>query len=324
MNKDLVSIIIPIYNTEHYIGDTVDSCIRQTYKNIEIILVDDGSTDNSARICDNIASLYENVIVFHKKNGGLSDARNYGVQHCNGKFVTFLDSDDLIDSKFIHRLLQLKKTDNYDIAIAKLFRFKELEKIKYTYGNTHNIYESKSAMLEFLYQRNITPTACAAIYDRQILLDNPFKKGQRFEDNDFLFRVLCKINSIIVDNSYLYAYRCRVNSITTGKFSEQDFDIVDIGKDILNKTAVMDNDIQRAACVYQCTNCIRLITTAEIDYMDDERYKYCETYLRENAWNVLKDRNARISLKIGVLLFILRIPSEILKLMRNCSRVKFN
>ena len=93
----LISVIIPVYNVEDYLHYAIESLEKQTYKNFEIILVNDGSTDDSGKLCDEYSEKYSNVRVFHKENGGLSDARNFGLQYANGRYVAFVDSDDYIE-----------------------------------------------------------------------------------------------------------------------------------------------------------------------------------------------------------------------------------
>ena len=106
MNKKLVSIVVPVYNVEEYLRECIDSICTQTYENIEIILVDDGSTDTSPEICDTYQKIDSRIRAFHKNNGGLSDARNYGLNVATGEYIAFVDSDDYIDESFVKKLLQ--------------------------------------------------------------------------------------------------------------------------------------------------------------------------------------------------------------------------
>ena len=117
-SNKLVSIIVPVYNVADYLERCVESLVLQTYTNLEIILVDDGSTDKSGEICEELARSDERIHVFHKKNGGLSDARNYGIEHCSGEFITFVDSDDRIDLKACENLLNTALLENSDIVVG--------------------------------------------------------------------------------------------------------------------------------------------------------------------------------------------------------------
>lgn len=118
--EELISVIVPVYNVEKYVEKCVESIINQTYKNIEIILVDDGSTDNSGKIIDNISLKDNRIKVIHKENGGLSDARNAGLDICNGKYIGFVDSDDSIHKKMYEILYKNIKEYSANISICRI------------------------------------------------------------------------------------------------------------------------------------------------------------------------------------------------------------
>ena len=122
--NDLVSVIVPIYKVEEYLRECVDSIINQTYKNLEIILVDDGSPDKCGEICDEYARNDSRITVYHKENGGLSDARNYGIDRCNGEYITFVDSDDVLKSNFVETLMGLIEEYDADVAVSGVKNFR--------------------------------------------------------------------------------------------------------------------------------------------------------------------------------------------------------
>ena len=122
--NELVSVIVPVYKVEDYLRECIDSIINQTYKNLEIILVDDGSPDNCGEICEEYARNDSRITVYHKENGGLSDARNYGIARANGEFMTFVDSDDVIKANFVETLMGLIHKYDADIATAPFVRFR--------------------------------------------------------------------------------------------------------------------------------------------------------------------------------------------------------
>ena len=128
LDKPLISVIIPIYNVENYLAKCVNSVIDQNYKNLEIILVNDGSPDNCGSICDEYAQKDNRIVVIHKKNGGLSDARNAGLKISTGDFITFVDSDDYVNKDFISTLVSLIQDFEADIAISPFIHFKDDEK----------------------------------------------------------------------------------------------------------------------------------------------------------------------------------------------------
>ena len=120
--KSLISVIVPVYNVEKYLKKCIDSIRAQTYSNIEIILIDDGSTDTSGSICDEYANNFENIKVFHKKNGGLMSAWKYGFEHALGEYIGFVDSDDWIEAEMYDKLLSALKSTKSDIAVAGLIK----------------------------------------------------------------------------------------------------------------------------------------------------------------------------------------------------------
>ena len=118
--KERISVVVPVYNVEQYLEKCVNSIINQTYKNLEIILVDDGATDKSGKLCDELAKLDNRIMAYHKKNGGLSDARNYGVERATGDYIGFVDGDDYIDAEMYEKLYEAIKKENVDVAECNL------------------------------------------------------------------------------------------------------------------------------------------------------------------------------------------------------------
>ena len=125
-----ISVVVPVYNVEQYLEKCVNSIINQTYKNLEIILVDDGATDKSGKLCDELAKLDNRIMAYHKKNGGLSDARNYGVERATGDYIGFVDGDDYIDVEMYEKLYEAIKKENVDVAECNLKIIYFLKKIK--------------------------------------------------------------------------------------------------------------------------------------------------------------------------------------------------
>ena len=152
--QDLISIVVPIYNVEKYLEKCINSIIIQTYKNIEIILVNDGSTDSSGKICDIYLKKDKRIKVIHKKNGGLSDARNVGIENAKGKYIAFIDSDDFIDSDFIEILYNLIIEYNADVSCCKCNVIYKKNK-KQQVEEKINIFTNYEAINEMLYQGKV-------------------------------------------------------------------------------------------------------------------------------------------------------------------------
>lgn len=218
------SIIIPVYKVEQFLGQCVDSVLEQTYKNYEIVLVDDGSPDNCPQICDNYADKYNNIKVVHKENGGLSDARNVGLKSARGEYIIFLDSDDYWEeNNFLEKIIKfLKYQKNKDLDII-LFQAKKFIEEKGIYI-LDNLYQSdiinslnKEETIKYLLKtESYSMQACTKIIKRKFLIQNKiqFTKGLLGEDLDWFLDLIMKANNIYAIDSINYVYRIREGSIT--------------------------------------------------------------------------------------------------------------
>lgn len=213
--KGLVSVIVPIYNVEKYLKRCVESICSQTYKNLEIILVDDGSPDNCPRICEELAKVDERIKVIHKKNGGLSDARNCGLDNCSGKYVCFVDSDDCIEKDYVEHMLTIAEDTDADMVISS---FKYL----YEDGSTKDFdfefekkYLGPKECMELLTRDYKLPVVVAwsKLYKREIFSELRFKKGIIHEDEEICHKIISLINKISLTNKCLYLYFQRNDSI---------------------------------------------------------------------------------------------------------------
>lgn len=247
MKTDLVSIIVPVYNVEHYISRCVDSLLNQTYRNIEIILVDDGSTDSSSLICDQYAKKDQRIQVFHKKNGGLSDARNVGITYSKGDFITFVDSDDFVTKDYIEYMYRLLQENHADISIVSNKKvWNENEKIECTKFKKE-IFDNIEAMEDMFYQKHIENSAWAKLYRRELFEEIEFPKGKLYEDLGTTYKVFFKSRIIVWCNQQKYYYFQRNNSIMSRTFSTENRDRIDISKEIVDFTRVNAPSILDAA-----------------------------------------------------------------------------
>ncbi|WP_419057710.1 glycosyltransferase family 2 protein [Enorma massiliensis] len=216
MSKPLVSIIVPVYNVLPYLEECLESLVRQTYQNLEIIVVDDGSTDGSGALCDALAT-DGRIQVFHKQNGGLSDARNYGLAHSHGEWISFVDSDDYISPVFIEALLRAALDTGCDIAaIPTGKQFKDGEACELI-GSLPAIpvttLASSRTQRLMLYQ--VWDTGAQwRIYKKGTLGEDPFPKGLYYEDLASVYKIIHKVGKVaFFDCRDLYAYRVRSTSI---------------------------------------------------------------------------------------------------------------
>ncbi len=214
------SIILPIYNVEKYLRECIESIISQTFKDYEIILVDDGSKDSSPAICDEYAEKYDFIEVVHKPNGGLSDARNVGLGYAKGEYVFFVDSDDyLIDENVLQKISGRLATSPDVVAFKNIKWFETTNTVS---KPSYDLTVSKDAVLphekylELIDKDAYSNSAWSKVIRRSILVDNhiEFEKGLLGEDNDWYYKVVSYIQSLELIDEPLYVYRQRAGSIT--------------------------------------------------------------------------------------------------------------
>ena len=212
--EDLISIIIPVYKVEKYIYKCIDSVLNQTYKNLEIILVDDGSPDKCPEICEEYAKKDNRIKIIHKKNGGLSDARNAGLKVATGKYIGFVDSDDYIEKDMYQVLYNNIIKTNSDISIVNLKEVKENEIIENNVKDEQNTIEyTKLEGLKKLIENKIKSYAWNKLYKKEILNNIEFPVGRKMEDLAVMHKIFEKANKIVYTDKIEYYYLQRGDSI---------------------------------------------------------------------------------------------------------------
>ena len=215
MTTPLISIIVPIYKVEPYLRRCLDSIVNQTYTNLEIILVDDGSPDGCPQICDEYAVKDKRIIVIHKENGGLSAARNAGLDICKGEYISFIDSDDWVSEKYIKTLFNISTKENADIAIGEYIS---------TSGNILKeqnsifikTFSSKEALFRLFSKNNTTYTiSCAKLYKRELFSSLRFPIGKYHEDEFTTYILFYNSKKIVYTSEILYYYYQRAGSIVS-------------------------------------------------------------------------------------------------------------
>ncbi|MBR5564908.1 MAG: glycosyltransferase [Roseburia sp.] len=220
MKNALVTVIVPIYNVEEYLPRCVDSIIEQTYRNLEIILVDDGSTDTCVKICDEYEKKDERIIVVHKKNGGLSDARNVALDIAKGDYITLVDSDDYLKEDYVEYLYSLLTENQADIATCELKKVYDGEELEECQEDIEVI-DGVSALECMLYQRKVAPCAVCKLYKRELLDTIRYPKGIYYEDLATIYRILLQGCKVVIGKKQKYYYYQRRNSIMNQTFNEK-------------------------------------------------------------------------------------------------------
>ena len=213
----LVSVIIPVYNVERYLKKCIDSILNQTYKNLEIILVDDGSTDCSSKICDEYAKNDTRILVIHKANGGQSEARNIGISESKGEYIFFVDSDDYIEYNAIETMLEIAENKNADMVIADIYSVNEKGEIlnegkgQYTFQN-ESLFSAEEAAQAFA---ELDWGPWNKLYKRSVHKNIYFPKGKIHEDEAIMFQLFERCDKIVYTNVRLYNYLQREGSTTS-------------------------------------------------------------------------------------------------------------
>ena len=218
MEDSLVSIIIPIYNSEKFLERCVMSCIKQTYQNIEIILVNDGSTDSSPVICDKLSELYEQVVVLHRENGGVSRARNDGMNIAKGEYITFVDSDDYVSPVYIEKLVRLIKLNNVQLAICGYTSKKEELVCSANYNESIRYIKAEHIYNHMLNNERYEGYLWNKLFVRKIIVENKMLFPEDVLVWEDMYFVLCYLKSIYQVVEYdekLYFYRVEGQGVTS-------------------------------------------------------------------------------------------------------------
>lgn len=228
MPSSVISVIVPIYNVENYLDRCIESIVNQTYKDLEIILVDDGSPDNCPQICDSWAEKDNRIKVVHKENGGLSDARNAGMLHVTGEIVSYIDSDDRIESNMFEKMLTQMEQDNSDIVSCGVKWVEENGKLlRNDTVEQNEILDTHSAMSELINDGKLKQHVWNKIYKTELIKAIPFEKGKYHEDVFWSYQIIGKAERVSVVTDSYYYYVQRTNSIMGEGFSEKRLDALD-------------------------------------------------------------------------------------------------
>lgn len=231
MLQPKVSVIIPVYNVEKFLADCVQSVTQQTYSNLQIILVDDGSTDTSGSMCDELATKDIRITVIHQKNMGLSAARNSGIDIADGEYYLFVDSDDFICVDAIETLVTLSQEKSADIVVCNTIQCGEnaaiefLENVTTSFTGNVEVYTDRK-MEEFLKGRKIGVSACGRLYKAYIFNGLRFPPRKLHEDVYTTYKTIDLARTVVTTDKIGYVYRVNQNSITHQKYSPRKMDML--------------------------------------------------------------------------------------------------
>ncbi|MDA3057749.1 glycosyltransferase [Campylobacter sp. VBCF_05 NA6] len=271
--NQLISIIVPVYNVKKYLKECLNSIVSQTYTNLEIILVDDGSTDGSGEICDEFAKQEARIKVLHQKNAGQAVARNAGLDIMQGEYLSFVDSDDMIDETYIETLYNLIKKYNTKISMASYTKFKsqsEIANLK-NFECVERIITPKDIFKGSCKKEKFYLTAIWRIlYHKSIFKNLRFPSGKIHEDIAVWFDIFKNEKNIAISNKYIYFYRVNLNSTVRKKIDEKFFVIFENTQKFTDNIVKAYSDLQKEANYLLCH--IKMQTIIKILKYDDEKY----------------------------------------------------
>ncbi len=299
-----VSIIIPIYNAENHLDKCISSASRQTHEDIEIILVNDGSTDSSEKICRSFCDKNSRIRLINCENAGVSAARNKGLDIASGSLITFIDSDDYVESDYVEYLVNLITQSNSDIACCQ-------HEENVTPSDSFLIKGTTECLKAYLATNTIFPAVWGKIYRKELFDGIRFPEGKRFEDNYILFRLLDRCNSVMVGNLRKYYYISNNESFVNQVFSESQMQIVDVmmvQRDFIEKKYPSLTLYANALVVYAANRCLlKMADSGVYDKNAVERLKplykaYGKDFLKGNSSKSAKMfyRVTRISPKLSM------------------------
>ena len=267
----LISVIVPIYNVEKYLARCVDSIVNQTYKNLEIILVDDGSPDRCPQMCDDYAKKDSRIKVVHKKNGGLSDARNAGMAVATGEYISFIDSDDYVSDDFFECLLDIMNKENSDIAECSVVKFYEDNRFdEFSDDLSVKTYDTQDAMSALIAENQFHQHVWNKLYKTELVKDIPYAVGKLNEDEFWTYQVFGRANKVSKLNKTMYYYFQRNSSIMGVGYNIRRLDALE-GK--ANRQKYIENnfpDLSTQAkidlfgsCIFACQSVLKFMSGAD-------------------------------------------------------------
>lgn len=298
----LISVILPVYNIENYLPVCMDSLFRQTYKNLEFILVDDGSENVCAELCDSYKVVDPRVKVFHKLNGGLSDARNYGFHKAAGQYITFIDPDDYVDQDFIEYLYSLTKTYGTKMAICQHKVIKK-DRILFDYGEQGNeVLDDKMCLKRMLYHDVIDTSAWAKLYHRSLCEVIEYPKGKIFEDIGTTYKYFLRSRQIAVGYASKYYYVQHDSSIVNQSFRKNKLDLLEMTDKMAEDVLAVYPDLEQAVLrrrVYARLSTInQMIYTKEFPEIRRDMIRFVRDHKQDICDDPLAPRRDKLAIRL--------------------------
>lgn len=305
----MVSVIIPVYNVQDYLARCIDSVLAQTYTDLEIILVDDGSLDSSGDICDEYDLKYRHLRVIHKVNGGLSDARNAGLDVAQGQYVTFIDGDDYVHPRFVEALMNTIQQTGAQIAACTWQELKDGDTPRTV--NVENAscktFSQQEAINTVFYQGELNHSACSRIFETQLFHDLRFPEGALYEDLAIIYPLLRKVEKVALLKAPMYYYMHRTGSIITTMSLRRThvLDHLEKLEEQVTSEAPQYLPAVRSRHLSACFNMLRLMPAKDPQWQPIK--ERCWKYIKNMRNLCIKDRHVRLKNKAAILLSYLGV-----------------
>ena len=323
METALISVIVPVYNVAQYLEKSIASIQKQTYQNLEIILVDDGSTDESGRLCDSIAEQDDRVLVLHKNNEGLSQARNDGMKQAHGDYLIFIDSDDYIHPDMIQSLYEQLIQEEADVSSCGVMNvYANDESPQSANQDDYFVCDSQTFLTEYLIGEKIPGTICNKLIKREIATALSFPKGLIYEDAYYHFDLIKLAKKYVVNTKPYYYYFHRGDSITTKPYAEKDLAYIDIYQKFYNEVVKNYPDLKEVAffrLAYAHFFILDKMLLVE-DYREIKEYPAIYHFLKKHAFSIFKNPIFRMGRRISALALFLNIRLYRILLLKNIEQ----
>ena len=314
MDKPLISVILPVYNVEAYFPKCMESLFVQTYGNLEFVVVDDGSNEKCRQLFDEYSKKDPRVVVYHKENGGISDARNYGIAHAKGKYVTYVDPDDCVDEDYVETLYNLLVKYNCKMSICP-------HRVHYENGDVADLADglefdddkvlsSKECIERMLYHEVIDTSVWGKLYERELFQGIEYPVGKLFEDLGVTYKLMLKCDQIAVNGKSKYTYNFHDSSIVNSQLNEHKLDMIEMADNLAKEVNEIYPELESATKRRQVY--ARLSTLNQMLYAKgpefEQKRREIINYVNRNSKEVAKNPRTPKRDKLAFLLLKLGYP----------------
>ena len=325
METALISVIVPVYNVAQYLEKSIASIQQQTYQNLEIILVDDGATDESGRLCEQIAEQDERVLVYHKENEGLSQARNDGLKQAHGDYVIFIDSDDYIHPEMIASLYQQLVNEDADVSSCGVMNvYSNSESPQTENQDDYFICDTETFLREYLIGEKIPGTICNKLIKKEIAAQLTFPKGLIYEDAYYHFDLIKVAKKYVVNTKPYYYYFHRGDSITTKPYAKKDLAYIDIYQKFYTEVVKEYPNLTEVAFFRLAYAHFFILDKMLLDdnFKEFKDYPRIYGYLKKHAFAIFKNTIFRKGRRISALALFVNVRLYRILLFKNIEQSK--